>query len=45
MTFPFYGDPDCQHPKSERKDLGYALICKRCGAVRGVGGEWIRRLT
>ena len=42
--FPAYGDRDCPHTKPDRKDLGYALICKRCGAVRAQG-EWIRRLT
>lgn len=42
--FPHYGDESCEHPRKERKDVRYAVICKLCGAMKGVGGIWrVRR--
>ena len=38
MTFPHYGD-ECEHPRKERKDVGYAIVCQRCGSMKSLG-EW-----
>ena len=37
--FPEYGDVDCEHPRRDRKDVGYMVVCQRCGAPKTFG-EW-----